>query len=91
MPEEELYDLESDPHEIRNLAASTEHAPILQRLRQALEKWILETDDQGRIPEPEELIKNKGVTKSTTHPQTGYSIEPRPPVSPARPAAPPSK
>lgn len=52
MPEEELYDLESDPHEIRNLARSPEHQDVRHRLRAALEKWIEETNDQGRFPEP---------------------------------------
>jgi hypothetical protein len=86
MPEEELYDLEIDPHEVRNLAASAEHAGVLQRLRQVLEKWMVETDDQGRTPEPAELVKNKGVTKPATHPQTGYTIEPRPAATPQNPS-----
>ena len=53
MPEEELYDLQTDPWEIHNLAASDkpEHQAALQQLRGVLEKWIVETDDQGRIPE----------------------------------------
>jgi N-sulfoglucosamine sulfohydrolase len=48
MPAEELYDLESDPHQVRNLAGSSDHAAVLQRLRSTLEKWIEETNDQGR-------------------------------------------
>ena len=39
-PEEELYDLEADPHEVRNLAASAEHAEILAHLRGETEAWI---------------------------------------------------
>ncbi len=54
MPAEELYDLQTDPHEIRNLAESPEHRETLQRLRAALEKWIEETRDQGAIPETAE-------------------------------------
>lgn len=50
-PTEELYDLETDPHQIRNLVASTPHQRDLARLRQALDRWIVETDDQGRFPE----------------------------------------
>ncbi len=53
MPEEELYDLERDPHQVKNLAKSPEHQETLKRLRAALEKWIEETGDQGRVPEPE--------------------------------------
>ena len=84
MPEEELYDLETDPHEIRNLAGSAGHEMVIERLRQVLEKWMVETDDQGRTPESAELIKNKGVTKPGTHPQTGYTIEPRPAATRSR-------
>ena len=50
-PEYELYDLESDPHEVRNLADAPEHATTLARLTEALETWIEETNDQGRVPE----------------------------------------
>ena len=50
-PEYELYDLESDPHEVRNLAEAPEHATTLARLREALDTWIEETNDYGRIRE----------------------------------------
>ena len=59
MPAEELYDLENDPYEITNLAASNdpEHRRVLQQLRGALDDWIEETDDQGRRLEPPELVQ----------------------------------
>jgi len=47
MPAEELYDLESDPHEVRNLAGSSQHRETLQRLRAALDRWIHEMNDPG--------------------------------------------
>ena len=75
LPAEELYDLEQDPHEIRNLATSTEHEPVLKRLRSVLEKWIEESNDQGRQLEPAELAARKGVTKAGTPPNTGYSLD----------------
>lgn len=50
-PEFELYDLEADPHEVSNLAGEEEHAPTLERLRGALETWIEESNDQGRVLE----------------------------------------
>jgi arylsulfatase A-like enzyme len=54
-PEEELYDMEADPHEIRNLIDSTalEHVAARQRLREALEKWIEQSGDRGRLPDPD--------------------------------------
>ena len=52
MPAEELYDLQTDPWEIHNLAAAPEQEATLKRLRGVLEKWIEDSNDQGRIPEP---------------------------------------
>jgi arylsulfatase A-like enzyme len=74
MPQEELYDLGSDPHEIENLAGKPEHRPTLERLRRVLDEWIEETNDQGRIPEPPELIRRQGVTRPTTPPLSGYTL-----------------
>jgi arylsulfatase A-like enzyme len=53
MPDEELYDLQTDPHQIHNLALSDQPGPqaALKRLRGVLEKWIEESNDQGRFPE----------------------------------------
>lgn len=65
MPEEELYDLETDPHQIKNLAKSNtpEHRAALERLGSVLTRWIEQTNDQGRIPEPAEVAKSEGSTK----------------------------
>ncbi|HVJ86946.1 MAG TPA: sulfatase [Caulifigura sp.] len=73
MPAEELYDLEADPHEIKNLAESKDpiHAAKLKELRGVLEKWIEETNDQGRTLEPKELADAKGVTKPGGRPNAG--------------------
>lgn len=79
MPEEELYDLQNDPHETRNLAGIPEHQRTLQRLRGVLNKWIEDTNDQGRELEPGDLAARKGVTKSGTHPNTGYVADGQPP------------
>ncbi|MCS6859405.1 MAG: sulfatase [Abditibacteriales bacterium] len=70
MPAEELYDLENDPHEVHNLVSSSdpEHQAALRRLRAVLEKWIEETNDQGRILEPPEVAAAKGVTKPGSNP-----------------------
>jgi HEAT repeat protein len=52
-PVEELYDCESDLHEVSNLATDPHYRPILERLRKVHEQWMLETRDLGLIPEPE--------------------------------------
>lgn len=58
-PTEMLFDLESDPHEIHNLANSPEpeHREALLRLRAALDSWIIETGDRGHLPEPPGTIE----------------------------------
>jgi N-sulfoglucosamine sulfohydrolase len=73
MPAEELYDLETDPHQIDNLAYSTNprHQAALARLRSALEKWLADTDDQGRFFEPQELVDRRGATKEGADPNAG--------------------
>lgn len=50
---EELYDLETDPDEVINLAQSPEYHARLQSLRAVLRKHILDTRDLGFIPEGE--------------------------------------
>jgi hypothetical protein len=58
MPEEELYDLVADPHEINNLVCSEkpEHRAALKKLKTALEEWIKVTDDKGRVFEPAKVV-----------------------------------
>jgi N-sulfoglucosamine sulfohydrolase len=59
-PPEELYDLEADPDEVKNLAASPEHQERLGRMRAALDQWQKETDDLGLKPEnPAQKVRPK--------------------------------
>ncbi len=55
-PEEQLYDTEADPHEISNLAADPEYAMVLDKMRAALDTWIVETEDRGAFPEPDSVV-----------------------------------
>lgn len=50
---EELYDLQSDPDEIRNLAALPEHQTTLQRLRTAHRELVFQVRDVDFLPENE--------------------------------------
>ncbi|MFJ4167574.1 sulfatase-like hydrolase/transferase [Microbacterium sp. NPDC089698] len=50
-PGAELYDLESDPHEVVNLAGSAAHAEVEQELRTALRAHILAVHDNGFLAE----------------------------------------
>jgi arylsulfatase A-like enzyme len=51
-PVEELYDLNSDPFEIRNLASKREYQDKLEEFREILNQWIDDTDDKGQYQEP---------------------------------------
>jgi uncharacterized sulfatase len=65
-PPEEFYDTQADPHEVKNLIASTtpEHVAKVKELRAAIDKWIEQTHDMGAIPEAE-LVK-RGVVKDVS-------------------------
>ena len=58
LPYEQLYDTQNDPHEINNLINSKlpAHVEVLERLRNALDLWIVETGDLGEVPEPPEIV-----------------------------------
>ena len=53
-PIEELFDVEQDPHQLRNLAEDPDYLPVVRRMRTALELWIAQTQDKGFLPEPPE-------------------------------------
>jgi N-sulfoglucosamine sulfohydrolase len=50
-PAEEVYDLESDPFETRNLAAEPQVAAIKARLSRELDRWMAQQGDQGMATE----------------------------------------
>ncbi len=50
-PAEELYDLVTDPHEVKNLAADPKHRATLVAMRKKLADWEEKTGDMGREPE----------------------------------------
>jgi N-sulfoglucosamine sulfohydrolase len=52
-PAEELYDTQTDPFEMNNLADDPAFKADLQRMRDALDAWIDDVGDMGAIPESE--------------------------------------
>lgn len=52
-PDEELFDLQSDPDEVVNLATDPDQAERLNAMRSALKQWMIQTRDLGVLPEAE--------------------------------------
>jgi uncharacterized sulfatase len=61
-PAEELYDLQNDHDEVRNLAGSPQHRKILTKLRKANREHLLQIRDVGFLPEAEMHRRSKGST-----------------------------
>ncbi len=59
---EELYDLQTDRDEVRNLAHSPEHRTILERLRTAQREHLFQVRDVCFLPEGEIHSRSQGST-----------------------------
>ncbi len=55
-PPEELYDLQNDPHELRNLAGDPKLKKVLREHSKKLDEWITTTDDKGATPEDPQVV-----------------------------------
>lgn len=71
MPAEELYDIVADPYETKNLANSPDHQSVLMEMRAAVDRWIDDSNDQGKQLEPPELAAAKGATKPSSETNGG--------------------
>ena len=54
-PSEELYDLQTDPHEVNNLADNKRYDAVRNDLNAKLDTWIEATGDMGETPESDEV------------------------------------
>ncbi|MCC5905846.1 MAG: sulfatase-like hydrolase/transferase [Balneolaceae bacterium] len=52
-PVEELYDTQNDPWEVNNLAGDPDYNQILEQMRKANKKWMVNIHDSGFLPEAE--------------------------------------
>lgn len=75
-PAEELYDLETDPHEQRNLAADPARAAELARLRGELDVWLKNQGDKLSVFEKPRLLSDP----------TSFGPQALPPETPAKKA-----
>jgi len=53
VPEYELFDLQSDPQELKNLARDASYTGILDQMKSRLEKWTVKVGDSGMETEYE--------------------------------------
>jgi N-sulfoglucosamine sulfohydrolase len=54
-PPEELYDVQADPYEMKNLIADPAHAAVVIELREKLKAWrIQQGEDLAKVPMPED-------------------------------------
>ena len=67
-PTEELYDMQSDPDSVNNLAANPAHRETLARMRAALKERVLAVNDNGFLPEGSALEGYEASRKPGAYP-----------------------
>jgi N-sulfoglucosamine sulfohydrolase len=64
---EELYDLQADPHTVRNVASDPAYRSHILRLRRAFDGWQRRVPDLGALPEREMIARMwSGLEQPTT-------------------------
>lgn len=66
-PEWELYDLDSDPYELKNVAENPENKDILSKLKIELKKWMTQQGDQGHQTELEAYERQTGQRQNNNN------------------------
>ena len=69
-PVEELYEVQNNPYDLKNLAGDPKYKDTLLRMRKELERWMLDIKDVGLIPEPDfdQLKRPEGKYEPTEDP-----------------------
>jgi N-sulfoglucosamine sulfohydrolase len=93
-PRFELYDLQTDPYEFRNLVDSDEHAAVFEDLKQRLSAWrrqtrdpLLDSANLERLTAEVKSIGSKKAAKKHTwgYPDYFFGKEPKPKPVPNSP------
>ena len=75
-PIEELYDLQTDPQELTNLAKDPALQSVKEKLRKELHQWMINTKDLGLLPEAEYMRRSEGSTPyEYARNSGGYAVE----------------
>ena len=56
--DDELYDLQNDPHELLNVAYDPENSPIISEMRELLLDWMIETEDVNPVALPDRMSRD---------------------------------
>lgn len=67
-PSEELYDLDADPDNVKNLVADPARADTLSRMRAELKRRVLLANDNGFLPEGSQLEGYDASRKTGAYP-----------------------
>ncbi|MGB7158324.1 MAG: sulfatase [Tepidisphaeraceae bacterium] len=72
-PREEFYDTRQDPYEVHNAVGEPQHDARVRAMREALDRWIVETGDLGTVQPETKLVREKlwppdGVQPTTATP-----------------------
>jgi uncharacterized sulfatase len=72
-PAEELYHLDEDPFEVKNVAGDPRHAAALERLRAECDRWMLRTRDAHLLAEPflQDADEEHGTRRAAVRGPTG--------------------
>ena len=60
-PAQELYDVDGDPYELRNLANAPNHAAALSEHSDLLDAWQIEHGDLGLVDEDQAVMESEDV------------------------------
>lgn len=67
LSDEELYDLENDPFETRNLIGLAKYENVQSELQDKLDEWLKLSDDKGFLQDSEELKRHFLAYGKSTH------------------------
>ena len=62
-PAEELYDLQFDPNEQRNLADDSQYSEKLLEMRKSMDDWLLQQGDQQKVDVAPRLLSDPDSMK----------------------------